>query len=59
MKKSTAIHAINEFPKEFNLDDLFERLIVIDKIESGLKDVKEGRTVSHEKLKKEVKKWLK
>ena len=34
-------------------------LIVIEKIEEGLKDVSEGKTITHQNLKKEVKKWLK
>jgi hypothetical protein len=59
MKKTTIINALNELPKEVNLDDFLERLIVIEKIEAGLKDVKEGRTISHDAMKKRLKKWLK
>lgn len=59
MKKSTAISTLNELPKEFSLDDFFEKFLVIEKIDDGLKDVKEGKTISHEKMKKEIKKWLK
>ena len=58
MKKTSVINVINELPKEFNLEDLIEKLIVIEKIEEGLKDVREGRVVSHEKAKKEIRKWL-
>ena len=59
MKKAAVISALNEFPKEFNLDDFLERLIVIEKIDDGLKDVKEGKTVSHSTVKKMIKKWRK
>lgn len=59
MKKTTIINALEDLPKEINLDDFLERLIVIEKIESGLKDVKEGKTISHEEVKKKMKKWLK
>lgn len=59
MKKSTIIHTLNDLPKEFPLEDFLEKLIVIEKIDEGLKDIKENRTISHDNLKKEVKKWLK
>ncbi|MGL4599186.1 MAG: hypothetical protein ACRCYO_16820 [Bacteroidia bacterium] len=59
MKKTTVINALEEFPREFALDELMERLIVLEKIELGLQDVANGRTISHQKLKLEVKKWSK
>ncbi len=58
MKKQSVVTIVNELPKEFKLDDLIEKLVVIEKIESGLNDVKVGRTISHDRVKKEVKKWL-
>ncbi len=59
MKKSTAINAIEELPKEFDLDLLLERLVVIEKIDKGLAEIKSGKTVSHDSVKKLVKKWQK
>jgi predicted transcriptional regulator len=57
MKKSSVISALNEFPKEVKLDEFFERLIVLQKIEEGLRDVKEGKVVSHAGVKKAIAKW--
>ena len=59
MKKASVLNVLNELPKEFSFDDFLERLIVIDKIEVGLKESKEGKTVSHENAKKMMAKWLK
>jgi predicted transcriptional regulator len=59
LKKQALVNIVNELPKEFNLDDLIEKLVVVEKIEAGLEDVKKGRTLSHEKVKKELKKWSK
>jgi predicted transcriptional regulator len=59
MKKSTIIHTLNELPKQFNLDDFLEKLIVIEKIDDGLEEAKAGQTISHEKVKKIVAKWRK
>ena len=59
MRKQSLVQVINELPPNFNLDDLMEKLVVLEKIEMGLNDVRNGRTISHEKVKKEVRKWLK
>lgn len=59
MKKQVVINVLNDFPKEFILDDLFEKLLVIQKIEEGLDDIKTGKSFSHAQVKKEAKKWLK
>jgi hypothetical protein len=54
MKKSTVIQTLNELPQKFDLDDLLERLMVIEKIDEALEDAKSGKTVSHDKVKKMV-----
>jgi predicted transcriptional regulator len=59
MKKEHILSALNELPREFDLEDFLEKLLVIEKLEAGLKDVKEGRVVSHEEVVKQVKKWRK
>ena len=59
MRKKAIIRAINDLPNEVKIDDVIEQLIVLDKIESGLEDVKAGRLIDHETVKKRAKKWLK
>ena len=59
MKKSTVIQTLNELPQRFELDELLERLMVIEKIDEALEDPKSGKTVSHDKVKKMVAKWNK
>jgi len=46
-------------PQEFELDELIERLIVLEKIEKGRKDVVSGQSYSHEEAKGKLDKWLK
>lgn len=57
MKRDKAIETIKELPHEFDLDDLIERLIFVEKVEKGLEQLDEGKTVSHEKVKELTKKW--
>lgn len=59
MNKQAAIDSIKEMPQNFELDELFERLLVIEKIERGREDVKNKQTFTHEEAKEELKKWLK
>ncbi len=57
MKKDKVMDTLKEFPKEFELEYLFEKLVFVEKVEKGLIQVKEGKTVTHEKVKEITKKW--
>ena len=59
MKKKVAIDSINEMPQDFELEELIERLVVIDKVEQGKKDVKNGDSFTHEEARDKLTKWLK
>lgn len=57
MKREKALEIVKELPLEFNLDELIEKLIFMEKVEEGLKQLDEGKTVDHSKVKEIVKKW--
>ncbi len=57
MTKEKVLETIREFPDEFALEDLIEKLIFIEKVERGLRDLDEGKTRSHEEIKKVAKSW--
>jgi predicted transcriptional regulator len=57
MTKELAETAIKEMPQEFDLDELIERLIFIEKVEEGLKAIKEGRTITHAEMKRKISEW--
>ena len=50
---------IDSLPDNFTIEDIIEELIILDKIEQGLKDVEEGRVYTTEEAKKRLGKWLK
>ncbi|MFZ6013114.1 MAG: hypothetical protein ACOYXT_22415 [Bacteroidota bacterium] len=58
MKKSTVIESINKLPDEFSIDEIIERLIIIEKIEKGRQEVKDGKVNTDEQAKAKLKKWL-
>ncbi len=50
---------IEKFPEEFTIDELVERLILIEKIERGNKQSENGDVVSEMEIEKEIEKWFK
>ena len=46
ISKSDIVRAVSELPDDATLDDAFERLFVLHKIERGLKDAEEGKTMT-------------
>ena len=58
MKKSTVIEFISKLPEEISIDEIIERLIVIQKIERGQQQVKEGKVNTEEEAKAKLSKWL-
>ncbi len=59
IKKSLLEESIKRFPDEFTLEELVEKLILLDKVEKGDKDSVEGNTLSEEALEKEMQEWFK
>ena len=57
MKREKVIAAIKELPQEFELEELMEKLIFVEKVELGLKQLDDGKTVDHAQVKEMVKKW--
>jgi hypothetical protein len=57
MQREKVIDAVMELPLEFELDELMEKLIFVEKMEQGLKQLNEGKTVDHLKVKELIKKW--
>jgi predicted transcriptional regulator len=57
MEIDIALDTIKELPDEFELEDLIEKLVLIEKVEQGLKQLDEGKTLPHEKVKEIASKW--
>jgi hypothetical protein len=49
--------ALQGLPTKFELEELIERLVFIEKVEKGLNQVAQGSTVSHKQVKELVKEW--
>jgi hypothetical protein len=59
LTKTRLKEQIEKFPEEFSIDDLVERLILIEKVETGMNQSERGDIISESDLDNEVEKWFK
>jgi len=52
--KQTALKAIEHLRDSASYEDIMYKLYVLQKIERGRQDIREGRTVSHEEAKERL-----
>ena len=57
LTKEKMVATIAELPADVSLDEVLERLIVLDKIERGMQDIRAGRFISQDEMEKLVKTW--
>jgi hypothetical protein len=57
--KNTIKKILNKLPEDATYDDIIYEIHLNKKIDSALRDVKEGRTYSEEQALKRLEKWLK
>ncbi|RAI92219.1 hypothetical protein [Algoriphagus yeomjeoni] len=58
LTKTLVKKQLEKLPEKFSLDDLVEHLILVQKLEKGLRDSEEGKVLSEEELDQEVNKWF-
>jgi hypothetical protein len=59
MRRAEVIHNIQEMPDEFSAEELMERILLLQKIEEGLDQVKDNNVLSEQEAAKRLEKWLK
>jgi predicted transcriptional regulator len=61
LTKEKIIESIKAMPEDNfeDIDVLLERIVVLDKIERGLKDIENGNVVSNEEMKTVIDSWFK
>ncbi len=59
MTQEVAIEMIKSMPHDFNVDDLVEKLNVIEKIEEAEKDIAEGKIIPHSEMQRLFEEWKK
>ncbi|MFY0654540.1 MAG: hypothetical protein JXQ96_21065 [Cyclobacteriaceae bacterium] len=59
LTKEKVIHAINQLPGEFSVDQAIDELILLENIDRGLAQSEANEVIPDEELDKELPKWLK
>lgn len=59
MKKAAIIETLKNMPDEFMADELIERIVLLQKIDAGLLQIKEGKVLTEEEAEEKLFKWLK
>ncbi|HEY0977275.1 MAG TPA: hypothetical protein VGE21_07370 [Flavobacteriales bacterium] len=59
LDKKKVLRSIKELPDRFTVDDVVDRMIILEKLERALADSAEGRTLTLAEAKKRHAGWLK
>ena len=59
LTKAKLIETIDSFPDTFSVDELLDKVILIDKIEKGDEQSRHNQTIREAELEKEMNKWFK
>lgn len=59
LTKSNVIKTITKFLEHFSVDELVDKMILLDKIEKGLQQATNNQVISDEELDKRIEEWLK
>ena len=57
--KQATQQLLERLDENVTFEDIMYEVYVLQKIERGLRDVEEGRVVSHEEAKQKLSRWLK
>jgi Zn-dependent alcohol dehydrogenase len=55
--KDKVIELVEHMPDTFSVDDLVERVLILEKIEKAQKEIENGEGMDWEDFKKEMDKW--
>ena len=58
LTKTKLKETIDKLPENFTIDELIDRLILIEKVERGNLQSENGEIISEEDLDKEIEKWF-
>lgn len=56
--KEKVLNAVQQFPQEITFEEAIDRLYFLYKIEQGIQQADSGKTIPHEEVKRQFKKWL-
>ena len=58
MQKNQLLEILDKMPDEISVGDLIAELYFREKVDKGLKQVEDGKVLTHKQAKKRLSKWL-
>ena len=59
LTKEKILQTLKDLPDTFSIDELFDRIVLLNKVETGLEQSKSGHVKTTDQAKDKLKKWLK
>lgn len=59
LTKEKLAKTINRLPDSFTIDELIDQLTFIEKVEEGIQQSDEGKTLTNDDVKKVIEEWSK
>jgi hypothetical protein len=59
LTRTEVLKTIKNLPERFSVEDLMDKIILLQKIEIGLEQSRTGKTLSTKSAKMQLEKWLK
>ena len=59
ISKATLLRSIEDMPEKFSIDELLDKLLLLQKIELGLEQSQKNQGISIDESKKQLERWLK
>jgi predicted transcriptional regulator len=56
--KEAAIKSLHDLPESATWEQIEEKIHFLAAIDKGLEDIKQGRLIPHEEVKKSLEKWI-
>jgi predicted transcriptional regulator len=58
LTKEKIHYSIDTLPENFTIDQVIDEMILLDKIEQGIKDADEGKVFTTDEVKEKLSRWL-
>ena len=59
LTRTQVVDTLEKMPEQFSIDQLFDKLLFINKVEIGLDQSENGQVNTKEQAKRKLSKWLK
>lgn len=59
ISREKVLEAVKTMPSEFSIDDLMDKLLLLNKIEAGINQAKNDESYTSEEAKKMIQEWSK